>query len=240
MMGRALRRMAALVAAAAAGLGAMPLASATVPSQSAQQGRNWTTHVVETEGGHAIGNPDAPLRLTEYISYTCPTCARFAREGEGALALAYIAPGRVRLEIRHLLRDPVDLTAALLTHCGAPAKFPHNHAAFMLSQESWLGRMDTASAAQRQRWTTGDAAARRRAIAGDLGFYGIMERRGYGRAAADRCLSDEAMARRLAEHSAADWRIPGITGTPAFAIDGAVLAGTHGWALLEPQLAARF
>lgn len=240
MMRWSFRRIAALVAAAAAAIGAVSLASATAPVRSAQENRNWAAHVVETEGGHAIGDPQAPLRLTEYISYTCPGCARFTREGEGALALAYIAPGRVRLEIRHLLRDPVDLTAALLTHCGAPARFPHNHAAFMLSQDSWLGRIGSASAAQRQRWTAGDPAARRRAIAGDLGFYDIMERRGYGRAEADRCLADEGMARRLAEHSAADWRIPGIGGTPAFAIDGAVLAGTHDWSQLEPQLAARF
>jgi len=202
--------------------------------------RDWNATVAETDGGHRIGNPAAKLKLTEYISYTCPHCAAFAREGEPALKAGYIASGRASLEIRHLLRDPVDLTAAMLTNCGPASKFPQNHSAFMLGQDSWIAPMSRATAAQRQRWTTGDMATRRRAIAADFGFYAIMERRGYSRAEADRCLADEAKANRMAEISAADWKKPGIGGTPAFAIDGSVLAGTHSWSMLEPQLAARF
>jgi len=201
--------------------------------------RDWNAAVVETDAGHRIGNPQAALKLVEFVSYTCPTCARFAREGEPALKLGYLPQGKVSLEVRHLLRDPVDLTAALLSHCGPAAKFPQNHSALMLAQDEWLGRLKGASAAQRQRWATGDDAARRRAIAADAGFYAIMERRGYGRAETDRCLADEATARRLAEASAADWKQPGVHGTPAFAIDGVVLAGTHSWQELEPQIAAR-
>jgi protein-disulfide isomerase len=204
-----------------------------------QQSRDWTATVAETEGGHSIGNPQAPVKLTEYISYTCPHCARFAREGEAALKVGYIASGDVNLEIRHLLRDPVDLTVAMLANCGPAARFPQNHSAFMLAQNEWIGTMTRATEAQRQRWTTGDNAARRKAIASDFGFYAIMERRGYGRAETDRCLSDEDAARRMAEISAADWKKPGIQGTPAFALNGTVLAGTHGWDILEPQLSAR-
>jgi protein-disulfide isomerase len=211
-------------------------------SQAAGQAgrRDWNTTVAETVGGHRIGNPQAKVKLAEYISYTCPHCAQFAKEGEPALKLGYIANGRVNLEIRHLLRDPVDLTVAMLTNCGAASKFAQNHSAFMLGQDDWIGKMSRASAAQRQRWSTGDNAARRRAIAADFGFYAIMERRGYSRAEADRCLNDEATATRMAEISAADWKKPGIGGTPAFAIDGNVLAGTHSWSMLEPQLSARF
>jgi protein-disulfide isomerase len=201
--------------------------------------RDWNAAVAETEGGHRIGNPAATLKVTEYISYTCPHCAQFAREGEPALKAGYIAKGQVNLEIRHLIRDPVDLTVAMLTNCGPASKFPQNHSAFMLAQDSWMAPMSRATTAQRQRWTTGDMAARRRAIAADFGFYPIMERRGYSRTEADRCLADEATANRMAEISAADWKKPGIGGTPAFAIDGNVLAGTHSWSALEPQLAAR-
>jgi protein-disulfide isomerase len=202
--------------------------------------RDWNATVAETAGGHRIGNPQAEVKLTEYISYTCPHCAQFARDGEPALKLGYVATGRVSLEIRHLIRDPVDLTVAMLANCGPASKFPQNHSAFMLAQDQWIAPMSRASDAQRQRWTTGDMAARRRAIAADFGLYAIMERRGYGRAEADRCLNDKAVADRMAEIAAADWKKPGIGGTPSFAIDGSVLAGTHNWAGLEPQLAARF
>jgi len=213
---------------------------ATGQAQGPASGRNWSSTVAQTEGGHRIGNPDAQVKLTEYISYTCPHCAQFARDGEPALKLGYIANGRVNLEIRHLLRDPVDLTVAMLANCGPASKFPQNHAAFMQGQDDWIAPLSSATAAQRQRWTSGDMAARRRAIAADFGFYAIMERRGYSRAEADRCLGDEAAADRMAEIAAADWKKPGIGGTPAFAIDGVVLAGTHSWSMLQPQLAARF
>lgn len=211
---------------------------ACVATMAAAQ--NWTATVAKADSGTVIGDPKAKKVLTEYVSYTCPHCAAFTKEADSALKLAYVQPGKMKLEIRHLLRDPVDLTMALLANCGAAAKFPLNHNAFMYAQESWLPKMAASSDAQRQRWSTGEPAARRKAIAGDLGFYTIMERRGYDRAAANRCLSDEAKARELAEVSARDWKLPGIGGTPAFAIDGVVLSGTHNWQQLKGQLDARF
>lgn len=224
-------RFKALAAAAALTIGGF-LAMGAAP--------NWLATVTLTDGGHVIGNPAAEVKLTEYISYTCPHCAEFAREGEQPVKLAYIAPGKLSLEVRHLLRDPVDLTATLLANCGAPAKFPQNHTAFMLSQATWLPKMANATEAQTKRWTNGPNAARRRAIASDLGFYAIMERRGYTRTVADRCLADEALATKLSDIAVREWKKPGIGGTPAFAINGVVLTGTHSWAALEPQLKARF
>lgn len=224
------------------GAAALAVAALLISGQTGTQtnsGRNWLTQVERTDGGHRIGNPQAQVKLTEYISYTCPHCAEFAREGSGALDIAYISPGKVSVEIRHLLRDPIDLTAAMLTNCGAVSKFPQNHAAFMLGQNTWIAPLRTATDAQRTRWTTGPGAARRKAIASDFKFYDIMTRRGYSRPEIDRCLSDEALATRLADTSEKDWKRPGITGTPSFAIDGTVLAGTSSWNLLQLQLAAR-
>jgi protein-disulfide isomerase len=223
-------RGAALAAAALLAVGA---------AAQGTRGKNWNTEVAQTDAGHRIGNPAASVKLTEFISYTCPHCAAFAREGEGPLQIAYVGPGRVSLEVRHLIRDPIDLTVVMLTHCGPAAKFPQNHAAFMLGQASWIAPLSRATPAQEQRWRTSGAAGRR-AIASDFGFYRIMERRGYGRAEVDRCLADEALAKKLAETSAADWKRPGISGTPAFAIDGNVLTGTDSWPKLETQLSARF
>ena len=196
---------------------------------------NWDATVVETDGGHRIGNPDAKVKLTEFISYTCPHCAHFAREGEPRLKLGYVIQGEVSLEIRHLIRDPVDLTAAMLVNCGAAAKFPQNHTAFMLGQDKWIEPLGRATEAQQVRWRVAGAAGRR-AIASDAGFYRLMEGRGYRRTEVDRCLADEAFARKLAETSAKDWRLPGVGGTPAFAINGTVMPDTHTWEALEPHL----
>lgn len=204
---------------------------------SGQTNRNWPTVVVETaDGAHRIGNPEAKVKLVEYVSYTCPHCAEFTREADDRIKLAYVTPGNVSLEIRHLIRDPVDLTAVMLANCGPADKFPLNHATLMLQQSRWIGPLASATAAQRQRWTSGDGPTRRRAIASDFGFYQIMQGRGYNRPELDRCLSDEAAARRFAEQSQKDWDQPGIDATPSFAINGVVMPGTHTWPALERQL----
>ncbi len=200
--------------------------------------RDWNGHVVRADGAHAIGRPDAPKTLTEFISYTCPACGNFARTGDEALKIAYISPGNLRLEIRHIVRDPVDLTAALLTWCGDAAKFPRNHSAIMYAQPRWLAVANSSTPAQRQRWTSGDLPSRTRAIAADLGFYPIMEGRGYSRVQLDRCLADTALARQLAQNSDRDAARYNVAGTPSFALDGALLPDVHSWDALQRRLGA--
>ncbi|MBT2133241.1 thioredoxin domain-containing protein [Croceibacterium sp. LX-88] len=214
--------------AAALALGVAALASGGATA-------NWNATVSATGTSHLIGNPAAKVRLVEYISYTCPHCAAFTREGEEPIKLAYIAPGKVNLEVRHLLRDPVDLTVAVLAHCGPVSKFPQNHSAFMFGQDKWLATLTKATPAQQQRWKASGAAGRK-AIASDGGLYAIMTRRGYSRTEVDRCLADDAFVKTLAETSAKDWEKPGIDSTPTFAVNGVVLPGTHTWDALSKQL----
>ena len=41
--------------------------------------RNWNQTITLTpQGTHLLGNPAAKVRLTQFISYTCPHCAHFA------------------------------------------------------------------------------------------------------------------------------------------------------------------
>ncbi len=202
--------------------------------------RNWNAAVMLTPiGSHLLGNPEAEVKLVEYISYTCPHCAAFEIQGDGPMRLAYVSTGKLSVEVRHYVRDPVDLTVAMLTNCGAPAKFFLNHSAFMRGQASWIQPMTNSTPAQRQRWSSGDMISRRRAIASDFHLYEIMQQRGYERAVVDRCLADEAMAQRLAQQNVAADRL-GVEGTPSFVLNGALLHGTHDWSLLQPQLNARF
>ena len=196
---------------------------------------NWDQVVVATEAGHRVGSPDAKVKLVEFFSYTCPHCGEFAKQGEAPIKLAYLMPGKVSVEYRHLIRDPVDLTVGMLVNCGASAKFPANHAAFILAQERWIGPLARATASQQQRWRTPGAAGRR-SIASDFGFYTMMERRGYGRIEVDRCLADQATADRMAQASAREWDRPGVDSTPSFAINGIVMPGTHTWEALERQI----
>lgn len=191
-------------------------------------------HVVNTgaDGSHVLGNPAATAKLTEYISYTCPACARFTAESEGPLRIAYLTTGKVSLEVRHLLRDPIDLTVAMLANCGPKEKFFLNHTAFMRSQATWIKPLGSASPAQRSRWTTGSLVQRNRAIASDFRLYAIMQTRGY-----DRITADQAMAQQLGNQAKQGYSL-GIRSTPAFTINGKLLEDTSTWAELRPQLDA--
>ncbi|MGX7952204.1 DsbA family protein [Tsuneonella sp. HG249] len=211
---------------------------AAIAATTALAASNWLTTVDTAGGGHRIGNPAAKVKLTEFVSYTCTHCGEFAQEGSNALDV-YVATGKVQLDVRHVVRDPVDLTAAMLANCGPAAKFPRNHAALILSQPKWLPVAQRATAGQKSRWYNGPGPERRRAIAADLKFYDTMIGRGYERVALDRCLSDEALAKRLTDQSAADGKKWGVTSTPSFAIDGTMLAGTSTWNVLQVQLDAR-
>lgn len=206
-------------------------AMVSLSASAAVAATNWLITVDTRGGGHKIGNPAAKVKLTEFVSYTCPHCAHFQQEAGGAIDL-YVATGKVQLDVRHVVRDPVDLTAAMLANCGPTAKFPRNHKALMLSHDTWMATARRASAGQQARWTAGPGPARRRAIASDLKFYELMAARGYERVALDRCLSDEALARRLTDQTAADDAKWNIEGTPSFVVDGAML-GTLEWQTLR-------
>lgn len=199
---------------------------------------DWTITVVETEAGHLIGNPDAQTKVAEYVSYTCSHCAQFARDGDPALKIAYVRTGKVSVEVRHTLRDPIDLTAAMLAHCGDARKFALNHSAIMLSQNKWLPIAQTATQAQIQRWSNPDRAAARRAIASDFNFYELMEGRGYRVTDIDRCLADTEKESELVKASRDDAVRLGIKGTPSFAINDRLLDSVHGWPALQKALDA--
>ena len=201
---------------------------------------NWNAVVSRTAlDSHLLGNPNAPIKLVEYISYTCPHCAHFEEESDAQLRIGFVAPGKGSIEVRSFVRDPVDLTAALLTHCGPPTKFFGNHSAFLRHQTTWLGQATSLTDAQRQRWANPDFGTRTRAIASDLGFYALMEARGYDRPALDRCLGDRPLAERLAKNTKDAAAKDFVTGTPSFVLDGVPLSGTYSWALLKPQVEAR-
>ncbi|WP_195908650.1 thioredoxin domain-containing protein [Novosphingobium sp. Gsoil 351] len=216
------------------------LAGAAVAQTKPATRQDWNTTVALTpQGTHLLGNPAAKVKLTQFISYTCPHCAHFEEQADAQLRLLFVAGGKGSIEVRNFVRDPVDLTVALLTNCGPSAKFFGNHALFLRRQDKWIQPMVHPSPTQQARWSSGSFAQRTRAIAKDFGFYEMMQSRGYTAIQVDKCLADEPLARRLAASTDEAHDKLFITGTPMFAIDGIVLAGTYSWDVLRPQLDAR-
>lgn len=200
---------------------------------------NWTATVtVNEDGTHVLGNPEAAVKLTEFVSYTCPHCSSFEKQANAPMRLAYVMPGKLSIQVQHVVRDPVDLTVAMLANCGDSGGFFERHHAFLYDQDKWLTKMASTTEEQRKRWMAGEMPARLQAIASDFGFYATMAQRGYSRSAVNRCLSDKPMAERIVAQTEAAAKL-GVNGTPSFALDGALLAATHDWESLDVQLKAR-
>lgn len=222
-------RFAALAAAAVVSIAAKP----------ATPQRDWVSIVAVTpSGSHLQGNTQAPVKLAEYVSYTCTHCANFQKQAHGPLQIGYVGSGKVSVEIRHLIMNPVDMTVAMLTNCLAPNRFMQAHNMFLQSQDAWLKRVASTTQAQQARWSTGPYPTRMRAIAADVGFYAMVERYGLTRVAADRCLADETMSRKLMDQVMEADRL-GVKGTPTFLINGEILDGVHDWRALDEQLKSR-
>ncbi len=231
-------RLLAVLAIASTSLAAAPAPKKAAPRPAAATA-NWNALVARTASGtHVLGNPNAKVKLGEYVSYTCSHCAEFHMASEAALRLKYVQSGAVSVEINHVLRDPVDATIAQLVNCGPSSKFLINHSMFLRSQSKWIQGLARSTPAQRNRWYTGDRATRMRAVASDFHFYDMMATRGYDRMTLDKCINDNALAERLAAISAASDKL-GVDHTPSFTLNGQLLVGTNGWDLLEPQIAAR-
>jgi protein-disulfide isomerase len=200
---------------------------------------NWHTTIARTDRGHLIGNPEADTRLIEFVSYTCGHCADFTIEGEPALELALLKPGKGSVEVRPIIRNPLDLTVTLLAQCSDPAQFKTRHQTLMRAQSDWLAKARGAPESQRAIWMRGDKAGRMNA-ASALGLTEMLVRQGQSRAELDACVMDDAAAGRVTANDRADRAEFAVPGTPSFALDGKLLPEVHSWDALYAVLSARF
>ena len=227
-------RLTLLVTAAALSIAAGKPAGKTAGKSGGQT--NWVAKVFATpSGSHVIGNPEAKIRLVEYVSYTCSHCAEFEKEASGELALGFIRQGKGSLEYRSYLRNIVDVAATLMVGCGDPSRFPLNHSIMLRAQEKWLGNVPEAK--QRNWATISDFGSRMRTVAADLHLYDQFETRGYRRTDLDRCLGNEALAKAITQENQVATSVGAVNGTPSFLInDRPQDAGD--WASLRPVLLA--
>ena len=241
-------RLATLLAASGAGLALLAAVPGTAQQRVGNPGStlgndqpqgNWSAAVQRTERGHVIGNPDADTRLIEFVSYTCSHCAQFAVEGDPAIDLTLLTPGKIAVEVRPVIRNALDLTLSLLAQCGDPAGFKERHRAFMYSQSAWMAKARNAPQSQQAIWARADKASRMNA-ASALGLADMLVQRGQSIAEVNACVMDDVAAQKLVDSGSADRLEFAIAGTPSFALDGKLLVDVHDWTTLYPVLSERF
>lgn len=198
-------------------------------------GQAWSDVVsVTPEGGYRMGNPEAPIKLVEYASLTCPHCAQFAEKAFETLRDKYVASGRVSFEMRNFVRDPIDLTAAMLTRCGSPQSYFALTEQVFANQPAIFERVQAGSA-QAEAAQNLPENQRFVALGQALGLTEFFAARGISSDQAASCLARSETASQLAQATQAQGEEFAIQGTPTFLINGEKVTGSN-WEEIEPML----
>lgn len=210
-------------------------ASAPIPAPA---NGDWTQTVAETpEGGFRMGNPNAPAKLVEYASVTCPHCAEFSAEANEPLT-QMVKSGRVSWEFRHFLLFPTDPGMSLLARCQGPGPFFALTEQIYADQANWSGKVQSLPPAELQRLQALPPEQQVSAIVKSAGLDQFFRQRGIPQAKIDACLTDQQGLKKLAGLTGLGTR-EGVTGTPTFFINGATVELLNGqgiWPQLEAAL----
>ena len=205
----------------------------------APNGGEWSEVVSQTEeGGFVMGNPNAPVKLVEFASFTCSHCAAFSAEGAPEVVDKYVKTGQVSFEIRNFVRDPADLAAALLSRCGGPGPYFQLTDQLFAAQQDWVGRLQDMPPAVQQQLQTAPPEQVAATLADPAGLLQFVRVRGVPADKANACLADQAALQKLVDMSGAAQRDHQITGTPSFLINGQLVEGAADWKTLEPRIQA--
>lgn len=198
---------------------------------------DWTKRVTQTpQGAFVLGNPAAKTRLVEYVSYTCSHCAHFTNEASAPLRSRYVANGSTAVEVRHAVRDPIDLAATLLARCTGPTRFFTAHDKLFATQEQWFGAGVGYAQANQDALEKASGPDRVKMLAKASGLGAVV---GLSDAQVNTCLADSAQQKPVMAMTQEAWQTRSIPGTPHFLLNGADVPDATSWASLEPRLKSR-
>lgn len=147
-----------------------------------------------------LGSPDAPVKITEYASFTCSHCANFHATTFKPLKADYIDTGKVEFTLREVYFDRYGLWAAMMARCGGDTRYFGITDILFETQQEWAGSDDP------------------NVVVENLKKIGRTA--GMDDATLDACMKDgakaEAMVARFEENMKAD----GVEGTPTLFING--------------------
>lgn len=166
-----------------------------------------------------LGNPDAPVTVVEYASYTCPHCARFHEGAYKQLKADFIDTGKINFVYREVFFDRPGIWASMVARCGGGEKFHGITELIYKGQSTWA--------------RAGSPAA----IATELGKIGRLA--GLDGDTLDACLQDAEKAESLNKWQTENLAADNIDSTPSFVINGkkySNMAYSEMKALLEAAL----
>ena len=152
-----------------------------------------------------LGDPDAPVKVVEYASFTCPHCAAFHEDTFKQFRADYIDTGKVHFTYREVYFDRYGLWASMIARCAGADRFFGVSELIYASQGEWARQSDPA------------------AVADSLKRIGLQA--GLDQATVDACLQDAAKAEGLYGWYQANAERDGVRSTPSFMINGDMHSG---------------
>ncbi len=177
----------------------MAVAAATFVLVSACSGE---TASGGASGEMTLGDPKAPVKMTEYASLSCSHCADFNNEVFPEFKAKYIDTGKVHYTLKEFLTPPNEVAAAgfLLARCAG--------------EDKYFNVVDAIFHAQREMFTTGDVRGVLLRVARSAG---LSEQQ------FNACIQDEEAIKALNARIDKTMRETNISATPTFAINGKVV-----------------
>lgn len=199
-------------------------------------GKSWVEVVeITPDGGYRVGNPNAPVKLLEYGSLSCPACAKLAQDSFKKLFGEYITSGRLSFEFRSFAIHPQDVPMTVLVQCGPKESFV-NLVEQVYSNFDELGQATQRGAQAAEQALTLPENQRFVAMAQALGLTEFFAQRGISVDQGKACLADFNKATQVAKNAEA-YGAKGINSTPTLFINDVQTDKTE-WNGLDAALMA--
>jgi protein-disulfide isomerase len=212
--------------------------SAPLPQIAAPNNGDWTETVTMTDrGGFLMGNPNAPVKLLEYASITCPHCGEFSEQGGATLRDRYVRSGQVSWEYRPYMIFPTDPGIFMLLRCLGPQAFFRVSEQLYADQANWAPRLQTIPPEQARQLDSMTPQQQAAMLLRVTQLDQFFRQRGLPEARMNACLADANNLQQLGEITRRASQEDGVSGTPTFFINGE-RKDAGNWAQLEPLLRA--
>ncbi len=94
----------------------------------------------------SVGDENAPVTIVEYMSMTCPHCARFHHETYPGIKEKYVDTGKVRFILREFPLDQLAAAAIMLARCAPEDQYFPFVSVLFEQQVSWATAQDKRAA----------------------------------------------------------------------------------------------
>ena len=203
-------------------------------------GQDWSQTVVKTaDGGYRMGKADAPLKLIEYASLTCPHCRDFTKEASETLKQKYVRTGQLSWEYRNFVLNALDVSATLVARCQGPDTFFPFIEQLYATQTEWMGKFNAVDERELQAMGALPPDEQRLKMIEVTGLNEFFKTHGVTESRINACVTaksgmDEVL--KIREHGEKEMK---VDGTPNFFINGEKLEGVYDWKGLEAALRER-